>query len=609
MLPESDVGGWSTLRRRGASSGTPHPRAGRRRRTRSDGPGSGGACAPRAVACRTSISASRDGGRSVCSRRPGTRDETGEQGIRGRGAEDQGEQPEEQSGERDRDRRRHHQPKWIVRVVVVNAVDDEVELVATSEARLPVEDQPVQPVLGQSPDQEAGGEQADRRQRALAGVEPAQTQITMTGTKMIAGTLGWTLEKKSRNRFSNSGGDAASRRCVRAPYDNYTPSTCPVTPGGPSRGALEPSRSQVSQKAGKRIAKAGFAAKAAALPKSVFAVCRLRADVRVPWWPTPPLTDPERNSSDREQLQTPSARPDGPAVRRSRAVPTATSETAAALRARARRALLDVPAGPARGPRAPDAADTARTWRRHSTPGSCGHPSGRTGRRRRLTAIVPPAAAPGSRRRSANRVAVWSSRCSASRPPGRTQGEPAVRIWSSRGTTGCSSIAATALSRKLRERIAYGATRRRPDQPHPRRPRSRPGPVRLRADPRSPPGGRGARPRLLLPPGGAAKLRSPGRALGQRGPDRRRFRGRGVRARRRARARPARRRSCTRSRTSRLTHAVGLNAPGGGRIVYGADCRDCDELDRARRRRRRAAGRGDAARAEPESVPVAGAAT
>jgi hypothetical protein len=34
---------------------------------------------------------------------------------------------------------------------------------------------------------------------------------TMTGTKISAGTTGWTREKKSRKRLSNIGGEAESR--------------------------------------------------------------------------------------------------------------------------------------------------------------------------------------------------------------------------------------------------------------------------------------------------------------------------------------------------------------------------------------------------------------
>ena len=138
-------------------------------------------------------------------------DEAREEGIGRGGPEDQGEQPEEQGRERDADRRRHDQPERIVRVVVVDAVDDEVEPAAERVVGLPVEDEPVQPVLGERPDQQAGEEQAGDLEDAVAAVEARATApTTTTGTKMIAGTDGWTREKKSRNRLSNSGGEALS---------------------------------------------------------------------------------------------------------------------------------------------------------------------------------------------------------------------------------------------------------------------------------------------------------------------------------------------------------------------------------------------------------------
>ena len=59
---------------------------------------------------------------------------------------------EEERRQRDRDRRRHHQPHLVVGMVVVDAVDDEVHAAAEGVVGLPVEDEPVQPVLGQRPD-------------------------------------------------------------------------------------------------------------------------------------------------------------------------------------------------------------------------------------------------------------------------------------------------------------------------------------------------------------------------------------------------------------------------------------------------------------------------
>ena len=50
---------------------------------------------------------------------------------------------------------RHHEPHPVVRMVVMDAVDDEVEPAADRVVGLPVEDQTVQPVLGERPDQRA----------------------------------------------------------------------------------------------------------------------------------------------------------------------------------------------------------------------------------------------------------------------------------------------------------------------------------------------------------------------------------------------------------------------------------------------------------------------
>jgi hypothetical protein len=82
-------------------------------------------------------------------------DEPREDRIGGRGSEDQREAPEEERRQRNADRGWHHEPQLVVRVVVVDAVDDEVHAAPEVVVRLPVEDQPVQPVFGQRPDPEA----------------------------------------------------------------------------------------------------------------------------------------------------------------------------------------------------------------------------------------------------------------------------------------------------------------------------------------------------------------------------------------------------------------------------------------------------------------------
>ena len=85
-------------------------------------------------------------------------------GIRGRRSEDEDEQPEEERGQRDARARGHHQPQAVVGVVVVDAVDDEVEAGADRVVGLPVEDEAVQPVLRQRPDEEPERDQ-ERRAR------------------------------------------------------------------------------------------------------------------------------------------------------------------------------------------------------------------------------------------------------------------------------------------------------------------------------------------------------------------------------------------------------------------------------------------------------------
>ncbi len=129
-------------------------------------------------------------------------------GYAGRRPEDQREQPEEQGRERDADRRRHDQPERIVGVLVMDAVHDEVEPAAERVIGLPVEDETVQPVLAERPDQQPGEEQSGDLEDVVAAVEAGPRPMVTTGTKMIAGIDGWTREKKSRKRLSKSGGDA-----------------------------------------------------------------------------------------------------------------------------------------------------------------------------------------------------------------------------------------------------------------------------------------------------------------------------------------------------------------------------------------------------------------
>jgi hypothetical protein len=99
-------------------------------------------------------------------------DESGEGRERVRSAEDQHVEPEEERGERDADGGRHHQPHRVVGVVVMDAVDDEVEPVAAPELRLPVEQQPVQPVLGQGPDRDPREEEQRGCPDRQAPVDP-----------------------------------------------------------------------------------------------------------------------------------------------------------------------------------------------------------------------------------------------------------------------------------------------------------------------------------------------------------------------------------------------------------------------------------------------------
>ena len=85
--------------------------------------------------------------------------------VRPRGAEHEHEQPPEAERERDAHRRRHHEPERVVRMVVVDAVDDPVEPGAESVLGLEVEDQPVHPVLGERPEDVAGEHEADHLDR------------------------------------------------------------------------------------------------------------------------------------------------------------------------------------------------------------------------------------------------------------------------------------------------------------------------------------------------------------------------------------------------------------------------------------------------------------
>src|SRR4051794_29271120 len=89
-----------------------------------------------------------------------------------RRAEDQHVETEEQRRQGDADGGGHDEPHRVVRMVVMDAVDDEVETVAPAELRLPVEEQAVEPVLGQRPDPEAGGEHQGGGAGCEASVDP-----------------------------------------------------------------------------------------------------------------------------------------------------------------------------------------------------------------------------------------------------------------------------------------------------------------------------------------------------------------------------------------------------------------------------------------------------
>ena len=87
-------------------------------------------------------------------------EEAGREDVRPRGPEHEHEQPPEAERERDAHRRRHDEPQRVVRMVVVDAVDDPVEPRAEALLGLEVEDEPVHPVLGERPEDVAGEHQA-----------------------------------------------------------------------------------------------------------------------------------------------------------------------------------------------------------------------------------------------------------------------------------------------------------------------------------------------------------------------------------------------------------------------------------------------------------------
>ena len=92
------------------------------------------------------------------------------------GAEDQVEDPEHDRPQRHAHGGRHHQAQGIVRVVVVDAVDDPVHPRAETVLGLEVEHDPVQPVLEQRPQRVAADRQRDRRRDARARELPRGQQ-------------------------------------------------------------------------------------------------------------------------------------------------------------------------------------------------------------------------------------------------------------------------------------------------------------------------------------------------------------------------------------------------------------------------------------------------
>jgi probable F420-dependent oxidoreductase len=99
-------------------------------------------------------------------------DEAAEQREGQRGAEDEHEEAEEERGKGDAGPGRHHQPQAVVRVVVVDAVDDEVHPPAEGVLRLPVKELAVKPVLAQGPDEDPRHHQRDDLERSLAVTGP-----------------------------------------------------------------------------------------------------------------------------------------------------------------------------------------------------------------------------------------------------------------------------------------------------------------------------------------------------------------------------------------------------------------------------------------------------
>ena len=77
-------------------------------------------------------------------------------------------------------------------MVVVDAVDDEVHAAAEGVVGLPVEDEPVQPVLGQGPDRDPGLASAAPGSQGLRGRDrpPATPWTTTTGMKIHRGDGG-----------------------------------------------------------------------------------------------------------------------------------------------------------------------------------------------------------------------------------------------------------------------------------------------------------------------------------------------------------------------------------------------------------------------------------
>ncbi len=101
-------------------------------------------------------------------------DQPGERGVCRRRAEHQDEQAEEDGCEWEARRGGHHKAEAIVGMVVMDPVNHEVQPAPECMVRLPVEDQPVEPVFEQRPEREAPeNEQSQLARRvALIGSEP-----------------------------------------------------------------------------------------------------------------------------------------------------------------------------------------------------------------------------------------------------------------------------------------------------------------------------------------------------------------------------------------------------------------------------------------------------